>query len=310
MEKLEYDLTRIDIKDVYIEITDFCNFQCKHCYRLDRNHPEHKPLEQIKANLELAVRLNAETVIFTGGEPFAHPKFEEIIELAFKYPFKRCVITNGSFSAPTNIEKMDVVNISMEFYGEKQSEYRMFSNLFGKIQKLLTSLEKKVKRNIVTTVFKENRDQYDALIDFAKNNAESIVFSHYVPIQSYPTEYSASEYQKIIEYIKEKVDKFNSSTFEIVFYELFYYVNYPSEGIARNRCKKRLFIQNDNKYSLCPFYSKIYDTLEEVISERHKEPLPLECKTCPHIQTCHGGCPANRLHNNMALDKRDPYCNK
>ncbi len=310
MKNIVNNRENMDIKDVYIEITNFCNFQCKHCYRLDRHRAEHKPLEQIKINLDLASELNAENVIFTGGEPFSHPKIEKIINLASKYPFRRCIITNGSFPEPRNIEKMDVVDISMEFYGEKQSEYRMFPQLFEKIQGLLTRLKNKVKRSIITTVFKENRDHYDVLIDFAKNNAESIVFSHYIPIKDYPTPYSASEYQEIIKYIKHKAEIYNSSTFEIIFYELFYYINYPSEGIARNRCKKRLFIRNDNKYSLCPFYPNIYDTIEEVITERRKEDLPFECSMCNHIQTCHGGCPAYRLIKYNSLDQKDPYCNE
>jgi MoaA/NifB/PqqE/SkfB family radical SAM enzyme len=256
------------LTDAYVEITDFCNLQCQHCYRLDRNHPHHKPLTDLNANFQLLNDLQVQNVILTGGEPFAHPQISEIIDQLASYPFYKGIITNGSYPAPSNIVKMDVVDVSLEFFGKKQDGFRGFPGIFAKIVNLLAALEGKVKRNIVTAVFRENRTEYLKLIEFAQAHADNIVFAHYVPINPFPTPYSSKENLEIINFLEEQKAKYEYEAFDVVFYELFFYVQHPSRGEARKRCKSRLFVRSDNKFSLCPFYPEVYDTIEEVLVER------------------------------------------
>ena len=85
------------MKTLELEITDFCNEKCTHCY-----HPEHKEKWFLK-DLEKLNRMLAEFgnigfmhVVVTGGEPLLHPEFKEICKLAQKNRYLISVKTNGT----------------------------------------------------------------------------------------------------------------------------------------------------------------------------------------------------------------------
>ena len=301
MDQKEY----LPIRDVYCEITDNCNLKCPHCYRLDRNKKRDLPYDEVIKRFELAKELEAQNVFLTGGEPLLHKDIEKIIDAASSYDFNLVLLTNGTAKLPANIEKVNTVNVSMEFYGTKQDEFRGTKNLFNRACEFLDSLKGKVHRNVLTALFSENREDYEKLIEVAEQHADGIVFDRYVPHNPYPKPYAAENYKDVLKFFYEQAKLRN---IDVKCYDPIFYVVYPELGLTRFRCKGRLFITTDEKYSLCPFYPKYYDTLEEALDERADEPLPEECLLCEHKESCHGGCPATRLCSYKTLTKKDSLC--
>ncbi len=82
-----------------IEITDACNLRCPTCYAMSGpERKNHRPLEQIEAMLDLAVRNEEEPSIvqISGGEPTIHPQFFEILDAARQRPIQHLMVnTNG-----------------------------------------------------------------------------------------------------------------------------------------------------------------------------------------------------------------------
>jgi len=79
---------------ISFELTNYCNFSCKHCYRVHGNtflEPEYfyKALSEAEA-------LGAIMIGFNGGEPTLHPNFLEFASAVLKRGMHLSVLTNGS----------------------------------------------------------------------------------------------------------------------------------------------------------------------------------------------------------------------
>jgi pyruvate-formate lyase-activating enzyme len=79
----------------WLEITKACNMYCEGCYR--ENDPGgHKPLEQIKRDLEVFKRFRkTDGISLAGGDPLVHPEVVEIVGLIAHDGLKPIINTNG-----------------------------------------------------------------------------------------------------------------------------------------------------------------------------------------------------------------------
>jgi sulfatase maturation enzyme AslB (radical SAM superfamily) len=84
-------------RHISVELTDHCNYLCKHCYNESspqRNHfIDEKRLVGILNDLNV---LGAELIEFTGGEPLSHPSFTSVLKYALDLFNVISIITNGS----------------------------------------------------------------------------------------------------------------------------------------------------------------------------------------------------------------------
>lgn len=112
-------------KRIYIEITNACNMTCSFCPKSTR--------ETEFMSLELFEKILIDIKDFTNyiylhikGEPFFHPKFEEIIKITEKYDFKVNITTNGTLI--NNVKKylsknnsIRQVNFSLHSFEENKN---------------------------------------------------------------------------------------------------------------------------------------------------------------------------------------------
>jgi len=87
-----------DFKDLFIEMTaKNCNLSCKHCY-LDFNPykkvEDYISIDKIKEAFYDLKNENIQMVHLTGGEPFLHPNFNNILRLCLKF-YSVTLHTNG-----------------------------------------------------------------------------------------------------------------------------------------------------------------------------------------------------------------------
>ena len=63
-----------------IEITDYCNLNCLHCYLgLSQRHKQHMDFARILFIIDEYIKRKAGHITITGGEPFVHPKIHDLI---------------------------------------------------------------------------------------------------------------------------------------------------------------------------------------------------------------------------------------
>jgi len=78
-----------------LNVTNNCNFHCKHCLR-EYDRKQNLDLNILEKLLKEVVPLGLVNVGVTGGEPGLHPEFPDLIQLLLKYNLRFGITTNGS----------------------------------------------------------------------------------------------------------------------------------------------------------------------------------------------------------------------
>jgi len=82
-----------------IELTNNCNFSCKHCWRTAKHRPvgsmDVALFEKIVREVSLHRSLR-EFKLVGSGEPAIHPRFRELMEISARHSMPTVVYTNGS----------------------------------------------------------------------------------------------------------------------------------------------------------------------------------------------------------------------
>ena len=74
---------------VQIEITTFCNFNCKMCLRnFQKDNYQNMPLEQFEALAKQIFPKIKKVVLYGHGEPLIHPDFEKLVKIARQFSFR------------------------------------------------------------------------------------------------------------------------------------------------------------------------------------------------------------------------------
>ena len=113
------------------ELTPVCNMDCKMCYvRISRQQQESiAPLKTAKEWLELGERAKQAGMLYlllTGGEPFLHPQFREILEGLHKMGLLISINSNGTLideSTVAWLKECPPVRINISLYGVSDDTY-------------------------------------------------------------------------------------------------------------------------------------------------------------------------------------------
>jgi radical SAM protein with 4Fe4S-binding SPASM domain len=93
-------------RQLTFSITGVCNLRCQHCFVVAGTPaaPRHVPVEKARRVVSDFAALGGEGIRFTGGEPFTHPEFLAILEAALREPFQSVgVQTNAALVGEAEI---------------------------------------------------------------------------------------------------------------------------------------------------------------------------------------------------------------
>jgi radical SAM protein with 4Fe4S-binding SPASM domain len=164
------------VRFAWIELTSKCNQLCKHCFLgEDLNAFPHYPKTEIFQMLATLHTAGARQIIFSGGEPTAHPEFREILlHAGTEYPFKMSLLTNGShgrlLGAIELLQKYDVT-VKIPILGWQESHNAM-SGIHGGFERTLEAIDALVKGGVTvelgTTVTGLNFRDIPRIRDYAE----------------------------------------------------------------------------------------------------------------------------------------------
>lgn len=174
------------------ELTPVCNMDCKMCYvRISRKQQESiEPLKTAKQWLELGKRAKEAGMLYlllTGGEPFLHPQFREIMEGLHKMGFLISINSNGTLIDEDTVawlKNCPPVRINISLYGVSDVTYaKLCGNPKGFTQtadaiRLLQQAGIPVKLNCSLTPY--NAPFLQEMVAFAKENALQIQVAGYM----------------------------------------------------------------------------------------------------------------------------------
>lgn len=159
------------LHNVTIELLNYCNSACIHCY-LESPLPHENKLEHVMRVIDQAIEAGAMQITLTGGEPLLHPNIVEII----KYIKSKGVAVNLLTSLNIKMGKWlecvslcDKVGVSL--YGSSKDVHDQITRINGSFKNMQDNLryliDKKVFITLNITVMNENIEDLANMVDFA-----------------------------------------------------------------------------------------------------------------------------------------------
>jgi len=129
--------------NVMFDLTWKCNYRCSFCYisHEDRNLG-HPPWEVTEAILHKLAKWGVREVLYLGGEPMLHPKFDAVIELGSRLGFSQRVVTNASRinSARANLLASHNVEVGVSLHSANASVHNHLTGTRQGFQKATNAL--------------------------------------------------------------------------------------------------------------------------------------------------------------------------
>jgi radical SAM protein with 4Fe4S-binding SPASM domain len=166
---------------VVVELTNYCNLKCKHCYR----SKEHAGFIETNSLLKLLESLSNETLLsveLTGGEPTLHPDFTKIVVFAANLFPMVGVLTNGTNLPPDLIKSTygfkDRIIFSVSLDSYDPSYHDAFRGVYGSWKKTTQNIKSLVESGftvrVAMSVTPDNIDHMDKTAEWCVNNGVKI----------------------------------------------------------------------------------------------------------------------------------------
>lgn len=148
-----------------IELTDYCNLTCLHCYRQSSPHSSRfLDTAHLLSLMDDAARQGITTVELTGGEPTCHPDFLQIACHAAKRFTLVAVLTNGTLMTDEILEALasykDNVIFQVDLDGMNAYQHEKLRGLAGSFESAKQAIKIICSHNFrvraAMNVYKEN----------------------------------------------------------------------------------------------------------------------------------------------------------
>jgi len=293
------------VETVYFELTTACPCSCKICHIpefLRHGQPITRSTPDITLDLMiLKERLSVENLVVSGGEPTLHPNLEEIITFAKKLGMNVAVISNCV--KPETLKALSdkaKIWVSIDYYGEKQDEWRGFKGLWRNYQSIADIA------NIRATLLKDNLEDVKKLIAEAASRGKEITI---VPLKGASQKLAPTpkQLQQLLLYIfKQGYAK--QAVIDAPSVRMFLLSKHPQlraeaekNGSLCAACQTIIRVNPEGYVKPCPFLDhticRITDPeIKEKIAQTRQEILKTytgKCKNCKYREIC-GGCRASQ----------------
>lgn len=328
---------RTTVKEPYkkclIQITEKCNFRCKHCFLSADGRGKQLSLEQIEKNvIPFCVKNKISKVTLTGGEPLVHPECISVINMFLTAGIRVTVCTNGSLLTEELLRKVIDLkkikfNVSLDSFSQRAFDLFRVNKMEGAFENILMNIELLSRYHVlngilVTPNIYVSIEEYYNLCEFAKKCGAKYVLMN--PL----SEFGRGVEDDVLGYsredlimLREKTQKLIDASFEVV------YIRFPNVGKELSRCQygKVTYLFTDGSIAVCPYMvfacensNSKYDKKDFIVANIFEEQCNLqECLdkyTLPVIQRtnsficpneCSRGCKAIIIANGHYLDECD-----
>lgn len=160
----------------WLEITQFCNCRCVHCYEGSTHNICRSPLTltEWKNVIEQIDALGVKRVVIIGGEPCIHKDIVKIADYVSSKNINTTIFTNGIMVSDSLKNVIEKYNIKMKFslYGHCAEVHDRITKHPGSFDKLHDSIRFCIDHDIDTTIavviMRENEEYYNDILEFIK----------------------------------------------------------------------------------------------------------------------------------------------
>jgi radical SAM protein with 4Fe4S-binding SPASM domain len=153
------------LRYLLLNITNKCNFTCKHCYLQDPGKLEIYPGIFEKA-VQQFEEIGGLKLMISGGEPLIHSRFWELMDILPSYELSVVILSNGTLIDNTTARKLSryVHEVQISIDGIHSHDLLRGKGSFARSMKGISNLnESGIPVSIATMVHTFNRDEFDEM---------------------------------------------------------------------------------------------------------------------------------------------------
>lgn len=321
---------------IYVDITDACQMNCKHCLNNRLNGGNELSFNTLKCIADECEKLGVFYVKLGGGEPLLHPKFMETVEYFRKKGIYVSLSTNGYLIDDILGEffKTNNIRVTVSVEGNRIIDEMIRGR--GHFDVALNALEILKKHRVNTalrvtlTRYMLNREYFDELFDIARHHDVPLKVSYCRPAglskenECLITKNDERDYYDIMYYLNERINDYSIQMDEGMMYdqpqELDWLLYQGRMCGAANRSmhinsRAQLspcvfmgldYIESNSSYSFGDIEAYWVGEKGYLFKEVRNIPIPHECKACDG--KCKFECLATRLHFSGKTSGYDPNC--
>ena len=243
----KYLLKNPDLKFLFLEMTNMCNLQCRHCgSRCEKGKGVFLDTELIIKSLKEAAedfKDRKYMVVVTGGEPLLHPGFDKIVNCINELNLPWGMTTNGILidsKMAQHLKDLQIGSITLSLDGLKE-EHDWLRQVDGSFDKTIEAI-KNLKNvdltvQVTTVVNKKTINQLDDIYSLMRNlNVDSWRVINVEPIgralDNQDMMLSKEEIYKLLDYIRDK--RFDNDNPMDVCFGCSHYVSFDYEREIRD----------------------------------------------------------------------------
>lgn len=170
-------------RTVQIHLSRLCNLSCRHCY--SRSGPgvrESLPYPLVRRFLADAREQGYDVAAFSGGEPFLHPQFREIVEATRELGLGAIAVTNGTvLKGPraAALPLLDLVAVSVDGPEEVHNRLRGSATAYARMMEGLEIVRRSgIPFGIAHTVTSESLVHLPWMAEFARSAGAEVLQLH------------------------------------------------------------------------------------------------------------------------------------
>jgi len=277
-----------------LQLLHQCNLRCRHCYLGPPRQERLSLAEAVGITREFAVRGGLRLLI-SGGEPLLHPELPAFLDQTRDLGIRRILLTNGTLLTPEFLPQLQVeeIQVSLDGWRRGHEALRGVGTFDQTLKGIQAVREAGLPLSIATMIHRRNLDEFDQLARLVEE-VGAVEWGVDIP--------------GVAGSLKDHVDLLVPYQEAVPFLRFSFGGGYhgSSEGYA---CGRHLLTVLPNGQAVkCGFYENqpLGDArrglVECWLKLRHVTLEELECRGCPVLAECAGGCRYRALNRHG----RDP----
>lgn len=335
MKESEY---KLNLTGAYVELTTACNGACPYCYNDSGKNSVFLEETIIKNIIQELSDQSLSTIAFSGGEPFLHPKINDLISYAEQRNVKPIIISNFMLLTESELNRLLERRLDLQITFDNVNEIKHDAiRGKGNYKKIVSLIKLAQEKNVIEKLHirfnlsKSNHQQITDFIAFLKIygvKKATISFLHksgrgktYDDVFDY--KYDVELISSILENLGQIENEIGES-FSLTYGEL--NKNFGCAFFANGAIDCLPRIDPDGNVYLCQLFTGDPNILGSVRSLTLSEILKSEqclgvtqnirdrqkklenCVYCQYETICMGGCPAVAYNDTLDLYAHDDQC--
>ncbi|MBN2005487.1 MAG: radical SAM protein [Anaerolineae bacterium] len=302
-----------------LELTAECNNRCQGCSNIysEARTPVTLPATTW-ATLLADFATQATQLRLSGGEPFLHPEFFDILESVTAYNIPVTIFTNARWRNPEALVKRlegwpNLSGLLVSLHGAQAESHEFFTHVAGSFDEACANIRLAVDSGLNVTlstiITHQSYDEVDAVVAWGQAiGVRRMTFARYLGRPLPGVEPTAAELRLAIEHIETLKKAGAPVAYGIDIPQCFVsngstgcmagvaYVTIDPWGNVRPCNHSPTIIGSLHEHSMADLWHNDKMNAWRAL-------MPAECTTCAAYAVCHGGC---RAVQELRPDKRDP----